>query len=146
MRKALFFLLAAMFLFVIPACFYTDSEMFEVSPVPGDPPVFSVTTNLDSLALPKINDSLEIIYDVEIAGGELYYVYAELAGTPLFESDSTSGFFWIYPEMADSPGVDTLFMDFYYSSNSNSLADKVGYEALVDYLKIAVDFNEGVQK
>jgi len=146
MRKALFFLLAAVFLCLIPACFYSDVELFEVIPVPGDPPVFSVTTNLDSLHHPQVNDSLELIYNVEIAGGELYFVYAEVAGTPFFESDSTSGFFWIYPEMADSSGVDTLYLDFYYSSNSNSLADRVGYEALMDHLKIAVDFNWGGQK
>ena len=146
MRKALFFLIAAGLVCMLPACFYSDTEMFQVEPVPGDPPIFSVSTNLDSLYHPPVNDSLELIYNVEIVGGELYYVYAEVAGTPLFESDSTYGFFWIYPQMADSSGVDTLYMEFYYSSNSNSLADIARYEALVDHLKIPVDFNWGGQK
>ena len=146
MRKAVLFLVKVSLLFLAPSCFYSDPEIFEVEPLPGDPPVFSVSTNLDSLDHPPVNDSLELIYQVEISGGELYYVYAEIAGTPVFESDSTFGLFWIYPGMADSTGVYTLSMDFYYSSNSNSLAARVGYEALVDHLQIPLDFNGGGQK
>ncbi|MCD4710218.1 MAG: hypothetical protein K8R52_05180 [Bacteroidales bacterium] len=141
MRKSIFILCAVVLLSMLPACFYSDSEMYNVEPVPGDPPVILVTTNLDTLYNPPVNDSLEVIYYVEIEGGELYYVYAVIANTPVFESDSTYGSFWINPNLVDEPGVDTLHIDFYYSSNSNSLADLVGYEALVDSLKVAVDFN-----
>jgi hypothetical protein len=141
MRKFIPVLFAALLLAGLPACFYADSEMYNVEPVPGDPPVRSVITNLDTLYNPQVNDSLEVIYQVEVSGGKFYYVYADVASSTVFESDSTYGSFWITSDMADSLGVDTLYMEFYYSSNSNSMADKLGYEALLDYLKIAIDFN-----
>ena len=141
MRKFIPILFAALLLAGLPACFYTDSEMYNVEPVPGDPPVRSVVTNLDTLHNPQVNDSLEVIYQVEVSGGEFYYFYADVASSTVFESDSTFGSFWITPDMADSSGVDTLYMEFYYSSNSNSMGDKLGYEALFDDLKFAIDFN-----
>jgi hypothetical protein len=125
-------------------CIYSDSDMYFVEPVPDDPPQISVHTNLDTLYNPQVNEGLEVEYQVEISGGELYYVYAQLAQSLVFESDSSHGAFWIIPIMADSAGIDTLYMSFYYSSNSNSLADKFGYEALVEYLDFALDFNTGV--
>jgi len=141
MRKFIPIFLAALLLAGLPACFYNDAEMYNVEPVPSDQPVRSVITNLDTLSNPKVNDSLEVIYQVELSGGEFYYVYADVASSTVFESDSTYGSFWITSDMADSLGVDTLYMEFFYSSNSNSMADKLGYEALLDYLKIAIDFN-----
>jgi len=141
MRKYVPTIFAALLLAGLPACIYSDAEMFEVEPVPGDPPVISVITSLDTLYNPLVNDSLEVIYNVEIDGGEFFYVYAGAVGTLVFESDSTYGSFWINPSLADTSGVDTLYMEFYYSSNTNSLADKVGYEALIKYLKFAIDFN-----
>ncbi len=130
----------------LEACFYSDIEIYGVDPVPGDPPVFSVSTNLDSLHNPDVNDSLEVIYQVEISGGELYYLYADVGSTQVFESDSTAGSFWILPSFADSSGIDSLYMEFYISSNTNSLADMVGYEALVEYMSIAINFNLEAKK
>jgi len=146
MRKYIPIVFATLLLAGLPACIYSDAEMFQVEPVPGDPPVISVITSLDTLYNPPVNDSLEVIYNVEIDGGEFFYVYAAAVSTLVFESDLTHGSFWINPSLADTPGVDTpgvdtLYMEFYYSSNSNSLAGKVGYEALVEYLKFAIDFN-----
>ena len=138
-NNSIFFI--ALLLSVLPACFYADSEMYEVEPIPGDPPLLTVSTNLDSLINPPVNDSLQVNYHVDISGGDFYYVYADVFETTIFESDSIDGSFWINRSMADSTGVDTLYMEFYHSSNSNSLADRVGYEALVEYLKFAVDFN-----
>ena len=115
--------------------------MFEVEPISGDPPLFSVSTNLDTLYNPPVNDSLEVTFSVEISGGELYYLYADVVNTTVYESDSSYGSFWIYPSLADTSGVDTLYMEFYYSSNSNSLADKVGYEAISKLQKYAIFFN-----
>ena len=40
--------------------------MFYVEPVAGDPPVITVSTNLDTLHSPQVNDSLEVEYLVEI--------------------------------------------------------------------------------
>ena len=141
MLKFIPILFAALLLAGLPACFYNDAEMYNVEPVPSDPPVRSVITNLDTLYNPQVNDSLEVIYQVEVSGGEFYKVYADVASSTVFESDSTYGSFWITSDMADSLGVDTLYMEFFYSSNSNSMADKLGYEVLLDYLKIAIDFN-----
>ncbi len=146
MRRLITILSVALLLSGLSACFYSDLEMYEVEPIPGDPPVFSASTNLDSLYNPPVNDSLEVIYQVEIEGGEFYYVYADVGNTMIFESDSTYGSFWINSYLADSSGVDTLYMGFYYSSNSNSLASNVGYEPLVEYLNIAIDFNQGGAK
>ena len=81
-----------------------------------------------------------------VEGGEFYYVYADVVNTLIFESDSSYGSFWIDSVLADSSGVDTLYMEFYYSSNTNSLADKVNYEARTEILKYAIDFNLGDTK
>jgi len=143
MRQYISIFFAALLLSGLPACFYSDSEVYYVEPIPGDPPLLSVSTNLDTLYNPPVNDSLEVIYQVEIAGGELYYVYAEVASSPVFESNSTHGSFWINPGMADYLGVDTLLMEFYYSTNSNSFSDRIGYEAQVDTLKYAINFSPG---
>lgn len=128
------------------ACFYSDSSLYEVEPIPGDPAILSVSTNLDTLQNPPVNDSLEVIFQAVVEGGEYYYVYADVVNTTIFESDSSYGTFWINPALADSSGVDTLYMEFYYSSNTNSLADKVNYEAAVETLKYAIDFNLGATK
>lgn len=143
MKSRIHILFIALLFSGLEACFYTDSEMYYVEPIADDPPLISVSTNLDTIQNPPVNDSLEVNYQVEISGGELYYVYADIAGSTIFESDSTRGIFWITSPMADSSGIDTLYMEFYYSTNTNSLADMFGYEALVEYLNIAVDFNQG---
>jgi len=139
MRKIITILMATFLL--LPSCFYSDSELYQVEPVPGDPPVISVVTNLDTLVNPAVNDSLEVIYNVEIEGGDLYYVNAVISDAQIFESDSIHGSFWITALMSGVTGVDTLYIDYYYSSNSNSLADVTGYEARIKKLKIAVNFN-----
>ncbi len=146
MRTYISIFFSVLLLSGLPACSYTDSEMYEVEPVPGDPPILSVSTNLDTLHNPPVNDSLEVIYQAVVEGGEFYYVYADVVNTSIFESDSSYGSFWIDSVLADSSGVDTLYMEFYYSSNTNSLADKVNYEARTEILKYAIDFNPGGTK
>ena len=141
MKRSIYTLLAVVLLALPQSCFYSDSELYRLDPIPGDPPVFSLSTNLDTLYHPAVNDSLHVSYQVEIEGGEFYYMYAVIANTTVYESDTTRGSFWIYPELATDSGVDTLFIDLYYSTNSNSLADQVGYEAILETVKFAVDFN-----
>jgi hypothetical protein len=141
MRNYISIFFTALLLSGLPACYYSDSNIYYVDPVAGDPPLLSVFTNLDTLYNPPVNDSLEVIYQVEIEDGEFYNVYADVGSTAVFESDSSEGSFWISPVLADSSGVDTLYMEFYYSSNSNSLGDKFGYEALTEIQKFAIDFN-----
>lgn len=146
MRTSFYIFITVLLLSGTSGCFYSDSEMFYVEPVAGDPPVITVSTNLDTLYNPQVNDSLEVEYLVEVSGGEFIYVYAGLAGSLIYESDTSQGAFWITPYMADSAGIDTLYMEFYYSSNTNSLADKLGYEARFKDLEFALDFNLGAAK
>jgi len=143
MRISIQIIFTVLLLTAFPACFYSDSEVYFVEPLAGERPLISVNTNLDTIVNPQVIDSLYVEYFTEITGGELYYVYAGLAGSLVFESDSLLGSFWINSSMADSAGIDTLYLEFYYSSNSNSLADKIGYEALVKELKYAIYFAEG---
>lgn len=141
MKRKNSFVIIVLLLVSLPACFYSDSELYKVEPIPGDPPLLSVTTNLDSLYNPQVNDSLEVVYQLEISGGDFYYMQAKVGNASVFDSDSTYGSFWVSSFLADSTGVDTLLMNYYYATNSNSLADKVGYEAQVNTLKYAIDFN-----
>lgn len=141
MKRSIHTLIIAILLALPHSCFYSDSELYRVDPIPDDPPVFSLSTNLDTLYHPAVNDSLQVSYQVEIEGGELYYLYAVIANTAVYDSDTTRGSFWIYPKLATDSGVDTLYIDLYYSTNSNSLADQVGYEAILETMKFAVDFN-----
>ena len=141
MKRNIYILVIAILLALPYSCFYSDSELYRVNPIPGDHPVCSISTNLDTLYHPAVNDSLLLSYQVEIEGGEFYYIYAVITNTLVYDSDSTRGTFWIYPELTTDSGVDTLYLDLYYSTNSNSLADKVGYEAILKTVKIAVDFN-----
>jgi hypothetical protein len=143
MRNTLYKILLALFAAALPACFYSDEDMYLVEPVPGDPPVLTVSTSLDTLVDPLVGDSLEVSYLAEVSNGEFYYVYADVAGSTIYESDSAQGVFWITPFMADSSGIDTLYMDFYYSTNSNSLADLLAYEAQFQSLTFAIDFSIG---
>ena len=143
MRNAFYMIFVALLAAALPACFYSDTDMYLVEPVPGEPPVLTVTTNLDTLVDPVVDDSLEVRYLAEVSNGKFYYLYADLAGSTIYESDSTEGEFWITPYMADSSGIDTLYMEFYFSTNSNSLADQLGYEAQFKTLTFAIDFNLG---
>jgi hypothetical protein len=141
MKKSGYILFTVLLLFLLKACFYSDTDIYYVDPVPGDPPEISVSTNLDTLINPQVNDSLKVIYTAEVVGGEYYYVYASVHNILIYESDLAEGSFWIQSSLADSSGVDTLLMQFYYSTNTNSLADLAGYDALEKKVKIAVDFN-----
>jgi hypothetical protein len=143
MRKHIYIFLTGLFLAGIPSCIFTDSETYYVDPIPGDLPQILVSTNLDTLYNPPVKDSLQVSYLVNISGGDFYYVYADIVNKTIFESDSMEGTFWITGSMAESAGVDTLYMEFYYASNSNSLGDKTGFEALSEILTFAVDFQPG---
>lgn len=146
MRSCIYILLTSLLLSGLSACFYSDSDMYYVEPIAGDLPVISVSTNLDTLINPIVSDSFEVNYLAEVSNGEFYYLYADVAGSTIFESDSSYGSFWMTPLMADSSGIDTLYLELYYSTNSNSLADKFGYEAQVEYVDYAIDFMLGGTK
>jgi hypothetical protein len=120
------------------ACYYVDKDVYEVEPVAGDPAVVSVASNLDTLNNPPVGDSLEVFYSVTVENGEFYFMDALLSGETFYTTDSIEGSFYVYP--SQSIGLDSLYMDFYHSSNTNTLADKTGYEARVTSRSYAIDF------
>jgi len=122
------------------ACVYSDYGNYFVEPIADDPPIIFVSTNLDTMYQPVVSDSLEVIYEVDIQNGDVYFVDAWVGGSRVYESDTTQASFWLYPDDAQIPGIDTLWLDIYYSTNSNSLADALELEALEFNLKYAIDF------
>jgi len=141
MRKASWvFTLAAMSL--LSACYFTDSEWYKADPVADDPSEVLVISNLDTLFNPRVNDSLQVIYEVSVVNGEFFFMEAMVSDWTVHSSDSSYGSFWIYPTQSDETGLDTLYLDFYHSSNSNTLADVTGYEALITGQNYAIDFSE----
>jgi hypothetical protein len=125
---------------LINACTYSDDGIYRVDPVPDDPPLVLATTNLDSIENLVITDSLEVEYDLSIQNGELYILDVTVGNESIYQSDTTNGSFWVYANDSGLPGIDTLRMDFYYTSNTNSLADILGLEARDLVLKYAIDF------
>jgi len=127
------------------ACTYSEDDIYRVDPLPGDPPVVLATTNLDTINDLIAADSLEVAYEISIQNGELYFLDAWVGNNVVHESDTTSGSFWIYSLDAEIPGIDTLRLMIYYSSNTNSLADLFGIEALNLELKYAIDFTRNIK-
>lgn len=128
---------------LIAACSYSENGIHYVDPIPGEPPTFHVSTNLDTLMTIKVADSFYIAYDVEIVNGKFYQLDAYAFDNIIFASDSTSDSFWIFRDTLVEPAVDTLLMYFYYSTNSNSLADIVEIEFNVFDLKFPISYIEG---
>lgn len=125
---------------IVSACVYSDFDQYFVEPIADEPPVISTTTNLDTMYNPEVIDSLEVIYDIDIQNGELYYLDATVGNYQVYDSDTTQGSFWLFPDDAQLPGIDTLKMKIYYSSNTNSLADVLGIEALNTRIEYAINF------
>jgi hypothetical protein len=142
MRNLLLVLLTGVLL-MLGSCFYNETGVYVVDPVPGDPPVFSVTTNLDTLTEIEINDSLEVHYEAMIDNGEFYLMEAYVANEGLYYSDSIRNSFWLQHDDVPFPGTDTLLLVFYYSTNSHSLADIINLEANIVRKKYGILFNRG---
>ncbi len=132
------------FLLLPKACFFTDTEIYKVDPVADDPPLVLVVSNLDTLFEPHIGDSLKVSYELEIVNGEFYFMDAVISDETVHSSYSILDSFWIYP--SQSTGLDSLYLDFYHSSNTNTLADKTGYEAHITSLRYAIDFDGELKK
>lgn len=131
------------FVVLISACIYSDLSVYSVSPIAGDPPAISVTTSLDTLTDPTVIDSLEVIYNIEIENGKVYFVDALVEDIPVHESDTPHGSFWIYSNIPVEPGADTLYLNIYHSTNSNSLADIVEFEVALLGLKYPITIERG---
>ena len=140
------FLILAIFL---AACSYSNSEVYYASPVPGDTATVILSTNLDTIDTPVISDSLLFKFRAEITNGELYFSSASIESATLYQyatdydPDTIIGSFvltdsfWIWNNPATGPGLYTLLFTLYYSSNTNSLGDKLDIEA--DVLNLEFD-------
>lgn len=146
MKKCLPALVALILMLSTHSCFFADQEIYFVEPLAGDPPMLSITSNLDTLSAPTVIDSLEISYQVSVENSAFYYGYASVNEHTVYESDSTAGSFWLYSADAGTEGSDTLFFELYYATNSNSLADIIGYEALDTLISYAINFHPEVLK
>jgi len=146
MRKAILVLISFTVLVLLSACSFTDTEFYRADPVADDPPVVSVLTNLDTLFNPKVNDSLQVIYEVSVVNGNFYFMEALVSSWTIHSSDSAYGSFWVYPSQSYETDLDTLYLDIYHSSNSNTLADRIGYEASITRQAYIIDLNKEVKK
>lgn len=132
-----------------PGCTYSDPNIYYATPVPGDSATVAVTTNLDDIDTAIIVDSLLFKYEVEIAGGDLYFLEATIGYfllyqfLPEYDPDTITGgyiladSFWIPEVVIADTGLSSMIFTIYYSSNTNSLADKVNIEA--DILNLDFD-------
>lgn len=139
---------------LLAACTYSDSDVYYANPIPGDTATLVVSTNLDTLDPVVIADSLLIKYRAEIENGKLYFTSASIDAITFYQyyteydPDTINGpyvltdSFWIWSNPANDSGLYTLIFSAYYSSNTNSLGDKLGLEA--DLLNLEFDlFVEG---
>jgi hypothetical protein len=136
-------ILPIIFSVLTAACSYTTSGDFFVEPLAGKPATIAVSTSLDTLESPVLADSLELVYEVELWNGELYYVECLLEDLLVYDSITAGGSdtifdyfyladtFMVTPALEMDSGVYSLYMNFYYSTNTNSLADIYGLETVV---------------
>ena len=148
MKRALVSMLITLAL-LLAGCSYSNSEIYYAYPIPGDSATLVVTTNLDSLDRVVITDSLIFKYSAQIEGGALYFTQASIRSFTLYQyatnydPDTITGpyvltdSFWIFRDMATDTGIYSMLFTLYFSSNTNSLGDKVGIEA--DILNLDFD-------
>jgi hypothetical protein len=151
-----FIILSAISFFMI-ACSYSNTDIYFVDPEPGEPAIIFATSNLDTMVDPTVTDSLLIIYKVEIDHAELYYVeggmenYRVYGLTPVYDPDTLVGpfvvtdSFWLQGTLPVEPGAKSLFLSFYYSSNTNSLGDILGVEVDILDLEYTVHMEGGTE-
>ena len=130
--------LAGLILF-LNSCTYTNDGEHFVSPIPGDPPVFSVSCNLDTMLFIETSDSVFISYSAEIENGTLYVVAAEVNEQLTYdtvanlEADTAARVlrdsFYVQKDVDLLVGENFLNLIFYISTNSNTLGDLYDVEA-----------------
>ena len=124
-------ILALMFFILFTAsCVYSENDLYFNYIIPGEPPTLSIITNLDTLNAPSVTDSLKVLYEISVDSGKFLWTRFLLEDSLIFDSDTAKSGFWLKSEMVNESGMYTLTMEAYYSTNSGSLADKMGIEAL----------------
>jgi len=125
------------------SCIYSESGIYYVEPIPGDPPSIWVSSNLDTVAEPLLIDSLEVTYEAEVENGAFYGLETYYLNEQVYISDTSSGSFWINPGWMQLSGIDTLYLYFFFSTNTNSLANVLEVEYNVVSLKYAITYETG---
>jgi hypothetical protein len=134
----------------ISSCTYTNVDSVYIEPSADSQATISVVTSLDAdtlVSAPTITDTsgLQVIFEVEVNNGELYQIGAYFMDTTLYlnelwQSRQTDTLyasfiirdsFEIPPTMQLEQEIHTLYLDFYFSSNSNSLGDIYALEAVL---------------
>ena len=147
-----YILMLAVSLLLPAACTYSDSGYFMMYPEPDDTATCTVTANLDTINDPTVtaSDTLWIVFEAEVNNGELYRAICILEDTIVYDSITASeadtlyesfillDSFGIPPSISLDPGLYPLYMDFLYSSNTNSLGDIYGYEWETKELEYAI--------
>ncbi|MFH0758851.1 MAG: hypothetical protein V2B15_16300 [Bacteroidota bacterium] len=151
------FIILLVISFFLIGCSYSNTEIYFVDPEPGEPAIIFATSNLDSMVDPSVTDSLLIIYKLEIEHAELYYVEGGMENyriyelTPDYDPDTLAGpfvvtdSFWLQGSLPVEPGSKSLFLSFYYSSNTNSLGDILGVEVDILDLEYTVTMEGGTE-
>ena len=124
------------------SCTYMDSGIYEVEPIAGDSTLITVTTSLDTFDQVILTDSVLISWEATVEKGELYYVEAILSSeiqvyelTTDYDRDTVPDpfvirdSFWMDLTVPLASDIYYLEMTWYYSTNSNSLADYYRLEA-----------------
>ena len=78
MNHVLQFLLILLIFSLAAGCSYSDNEIYYVEPVPGDSATVEVFSNLDTMVLSVVSDSLLFSFETSIEGGELYFAEASI--------------------------------------------------------------------
>ena len=155
MKASPFIAALAGFLLFLNACTYTNDGEHFVNPVPGEPPVLSVSCNLDTFSFIETTDSVLISYTAEIENGFLSLVYAEVNELVPYdtlanlEADTVPQVlrdsFYVAKDVDLLAGENILDLFFYTSTNSNTLGDLYNIEADMRTLTYSIFLMEDVK-
>lgn len=127
---------------VVQSCIYNENDIYFNEIDISHLPVITIQLNLDSLDTPTVNDSLEVLFNISVEGGELYWTRFVISDSIVYANDTASDRFWLTSGLVVGPGTYTLEMDAFYSSNTGSLADIIGIEALMKSKYYEIRFSQ----
>ena len=132
----------SLFILFTVSCEYSENGIYYHNVIPGNPPSITIKTNLDTMEAPSLIDSIMISYEIKVDSGEFIWSRFLLSDVLIFNSDTATNSFWLRYEMANDSGMQELTMEAYYSTNSGSIADVAGIEALKESIVYDIWFYE----
>ncbi len=127
MKKLSAILTGVIILLLFSGCIYQTNDYYFYNVVAGDEPILSFSSNLDTVS-EAITDSLFVDYEASVDVGYIYQVIFYFDDSLVYSQDTITNTFWINPSFVDSSGTYDLDLLLYYSTNTGSLADKLGGE------------------